>query len=98
MYFESFGVSLKVQDCDDLMFAKGVKQWWIAMESVFGQRLSQTAIIFMTILLAALFAPACESQNRYLLGHSEINAPTFAIRITEFEEKRFPLSRPSIPV
>ena len=65
----------------------------VALERVANETMKYGPMTFVTILLAALLVPACESQNRSMLGRSEINAPTFVIRITEFEEKRFPLSK-----
>ncbi|HKU76042.1 MAG TPA: hypothetical protein VJR02_19190 [Pyrinomonadaceae bacterium] len=48
---------------------------------------------FVTIFLVVVLALACDSKDKPIVDRAEINAPTFTMRITEFEEKRFPLSK-----
>jgi hypothetical protein len=50
-------------------------------------------ILIISICLVVLFGPGCQSQDRPILDHWETNAPAFALRITEYQEKQFPLSK-----
>jgi len=49
-------------------------------------------IMFVNICLVALIAQGCHSQDK-ALDRWETKGPSFALRVTEFEDSRFPLSK-----
>ena len=50
-------------------------------------------MIFMSICLVALFGQGCRSLDKPILDRWETNATAFALRVTEFQEKGFALSK-----
>ena len=50
-------------------------------------------IAFVSIGFVVLFGAACHSQDKKILDRWETKAPAFALRITEFQESRFAVSK-----
>ena len=50
-------------------------------------------IFVIGICLVAVFAHGCHSQDKPILDRWETNPPAFTLRVTEFQETHFPLSK-----